>query len=770
MFINGVDNILYIEIDGEYYPIGCLTSNSFSENTDVLESTTRDNNGWKTNRLTNQSYTISLSGLMLKEAISFTNFTYYDLTTIKRNRTLVNWRINKDYYGTGYITSLSNENSIDSFVSFSGELLGDGTPVIQIDFIFDAYKTRVLAGAGSIDNEKCLKKYIDELLKEDDYDNASIIVPQSAGVSAGDVYALKPTNGDADLTFTRNIACDRIDANGDSVEVSANVPRLDYKKEYVHATDNSYYSFDGVDDYAEVIASEKYGGVIQTHILNLEHGLEDVSSSGIHAIIDKGSNGGPNSTDWVFWKSSGQYLFYYSNGLSNSIIIVNYTDGVKHIAFVIDRTDFEYYENGVLVQSEIMDYAVQVVTKPIYYATFNKSSGFSKYSLKYSRQYNIRLSEQDLLDDYNGLPIPEKYKGANNVSIGAGDLTIGETYVIASLGDTNFTLAGASSNTVGEVFECTAIAPGSGTVFKAGNTLNLSTGKTESTWYDLEHDTQGTVNGAVLNNSIDFGNNVHSVNSCPSLLLEPEFTNLFLNPKTPVTQTITTVIGTTYTVNCKGTGVITISESGGSELGGAATEVDAFTYTATHTSVDITLETGEDFDWVQMSDTGYPCNLVNSNSTKPADKANKTGLSSYIGQTDGVFFIDLGNVRNNSVTDATKWFVEIRRDANNSFGLSSGGDDENPLVRFSTVIGGVATTEYQSTTMMSNSKIAIQYDASAFKIYQNGSLLYTVNKSIGDYSEIEFMEGALGDLRMEINSFEFYDTSLTESEIITLTT
>lgn len=164
MFIKGTYSILYIDSGDGFYPVGCLTSNSFQENTDSLDSTTRDNDGWKTNRLTGQGYSISFSGLVLEDEISFTKQTYYDLKTIKRNRTLIDWKINDKNYGSGYIVDLSNEDEIDSDVTFSAELTGYGKPLIKLDVVFDAYKTRAEVDGATIENEKCLKKYIDSII------------------------------------------------------------------------------------------------------------------------------------------------------------------------------------------------------------------------------------------------------------------------------------------------------------------------------------------------------------------------------------------------------------------------------------------------------------------------------------------------------------------------------------------------------------------------------------------------------------------------------
>ena len=64
--IDGGYSILYIKWVDEFLPIGCLTSDSFSEEIEMLETTTRDNGGWKTSTPTNQNYNISFDGIFEK--------------------------------------------------------------------------------------------------------------------------------------------------------------------------------------------------------------------------------------------------------------------------------------------------------------------------------------------------------------------------------------------------------------------------------------------------------------------------------------------------------------------------------------------------------------------------------------------------------------------------------------------------------------------------------------------------------------------------------
>jgi len=134
--INGTYNILYVDFGvGGFFPIGLLTSNSFSEEIDFLDTTTQDNAGWKTQVLTNQSYNIEFSGIVINSISSFgdpTKIGYDRLQNIKRNRVLIDWKIingrnGMTETGKGQIITLSNESNIDEFISFSATLKGYGT-------------------------------------------------------------------------------------------------------------------------------------------------------------------------------------------------------------------------------------------------------------------------------------------------------------------------------------------------------------------------------------------------------------------------------------------------------------------------------------------------------------------------------------------------------------------------------------------------------------------------------------------------------------------
>lgn len=133
---NGTYKLLYIKVGTDFFPVGCLTENSFSENVEMLNSTTRENtDGWQSSIPTLQSYSISFSGVLDTEDRGGTVITYASIKTLKRSRSKIEWKIMSSEggdtdQGYGYFTSLSDSASMEEYVSFNGEIEGFGEPII----------------------------------------------------------------------------------------------------------------------------------------------------------------------------------------------------------------------------------------------------------------------------------------------------------------------------------------------------------------------------------------------------------------------------------------------------------------------------------------------------------------------------------------------------------------------------------------------------------------------------------------------------------------
>ena len=138
-FTNGEDRVLYIKLNGDWLPIGCLTGNTLSESSEMLPTTTRDNNGWATSRPVSQNYSVGFEGLQINTTVaggSFTVASYDRLKLVKRQKQLIDWKIQGTIfpvvdYGKAYVTELSEASSVGDFLSFSGTLTGYGAPLVR---------------------------------------------------------------------------------------------------------------------------------------------------------------------------------------------------------------------------------------------------------------------------------------------------------------------------------------------------------------------------------------------------------------------------------------------------------------------------------------------------------------------------------------------------------------------------------------------------------------------------------------------------------------
>lgn len=136
---NGNDRILYIKQLGYWLPIGCLTTNSLSESSQIIPTSTRDNNGWSTSRPSMQNYIIGFEGIQINTVVAggtFTVSSYDKLKMLKRNKILLDWKIQGALfptvdYGKCYITEISESSSIDELLSFSGSMTGYGIPLTK---------------------------------------------------------------------------------------------------------------------------------------------------------------------------------------------------------------------------------------------------------------------------------------------------------------------------------------------------------------------------------------------------------------------------------------------------------------------------------------------------------------------------------------------------------------------------------------------------------------------------------------------------------------
>tara|TARA_B110001450_G_C17642676_1_gene489879 strand:+ start:289 stop:1845 length:1557 start_codon:yes stop_codon:yes gene_type:complete len=102
-------------------------------------------------------------------------------------------------------------NTISNIINLAGNLL---------IALFEAFKTRVSAGGGTLDNEVGLDI--------DNFDNTASLTMLPNAYKDGVLYSVLPEDGIGDFDVVRGSSATRVDSLGNISEVSNNIPRIDY--------------------------------------------------------------------------------------------------------------------------------------------------------------------------------------------------------------------------------------------------------------------------------------------------------------------------------------------------------------------------------------------------------------------------------------------------------------------------------------------------------------------------------------------------------------
>lgn len=158
---------------------------------------------------------------------------------------------------------------------------------------------------------------------------------------------------------------------------------------------------------------------------------------------------------------------------------------------------------------------------------------------------------------------------------------------------------------------------------------------------------------------------------------------------------------------------------------------------------------------------------VASSATRIADACSKTGISSLIGQTEGTIFVDI-NLPNNAANDI---FTFADTGVNDIFLASNGG---NLIARIYSNSNALFFAQYSITASGGRFKMAISYKSGDSSFYVNGTLLSNNTGSINftnTLSTINFTNNQYAGVNNKnINQSILFKTRLTNSELATLTT
>jgi hypothetical protein len=257
--------------------------------------------------------------------------------------------------------------------------------------------------------------------------------------------------------------------------------------------------------------------------------------------------------------------------------------------------------------------------------------------------------------------------------------------------------------------------------------------------------------------------------SCPSILVEPQRTNLLLNSATVATQTIN-VTAVAHTISFYGSGTITLSGVHSATVVGTGTTRKTYTFTPTAGNLIITVSgtcTNGQLEAGANATSYIP--TTSASVTRNADVVNKTGISSLIGQTEGTIFADFH--LSNLIGEAQ--IVESGTDVNNRIRIRR---NINKIECF-VVMGGVPQAIIVSASQtIGRHKLAFNYKANDFQVFLDGvASAKDTSGTVPVQSEVSIgtrIGVAVGSdvFNSSIRLIAFYPTMLTSTQCTQLTT
>ena len=127
----GDEILLYIEVSNVFVPIGCLTSQSMEENSELIEVSSNSTNGFRNYKTNLQTFSVSFEGIVTDNVFSLN-----DIKDVKRNREIRRYKIEtldsefSDVFNA-YMSDVSEAANVGEFWTFSGSLKGNGKPILS---------------------------------------------------------------------------------------------------------------------------------------------------------------------------------------------------------------------------------------------------------------------------------------------------------------------------------------------------------------------------------------------------------------------------------------------------------------------------------------------------------------------------------------------------------------------------------------------------------------------------------------------------------------
>ena len=259
--------------------------------------------------------------------------------------------------------------------------------------------------------------------------------------------------------------------------------------------------------------------------------------------------------------------------------------------------------------------------------------------------------------------------------------------------------------------------------------------------------------------------------TCPSILVEPQRTNLVLNSETLATQSVT-VTAQSYTLSFYGAGTVALSGTHSATVVGLGTARKTYTFTPTAGSLVISV-TGT-CTKAQLEAGSYATSYiltVASAVTRNADVISKTGISSLIGQTEGTLFLDLfASAQNSDSVPGFSVLSDIGTSTNRIQIYTNNGFLGFIIYNPSALV--IASTF--NITPNTNIKVALGYSSGATFMFVNGTQVATTASSLSlsglDAFTLNRVFGSDLSAKNNYKTVAIWKTKLPNSELASLTT
>jgi len=564
-------------------------------------------------------------------------------------------------------------------------------------------------------------------------DKASLIVTPNA-VKESKLYSIVPSSGAGDMTVVRATTATRVNSAG-LIEV---VPRnlLTYSNDFPNAA----WTKQNVTLTANSIANPT-NGIVDAYRVN-------ITSTGVTGLFQEIIKGAGNYTVSVFVKKAEtQYVnlgFIYSAGIysatqfdlnSGSINIVIssvYTDANSSITNIGDGW-FKITHTANINTAEAYPLfgpsnAVWSSGEPRQTLTGNNTTGAYFFGM----QAELFSTATEYFPTTTRLNIPRiDYTNGSCPSLlvepqRTNLLTYSEQFDDASWTKTNATITANTTTSPSGISNAdTLVITSGGYILKSLVSFSVVSGEAITLSIFLK---STTANFLLFGGATPAGTDVYTIETYPNGWYRHKLTRTF---------SVTTV----GTIQC----ILGYDIIGTHFIWGA--EVEQGSYATSYIPT------------------------VASSVTRNADVISKTGISSLIGQTEGVLFLD---------------FVYTQLESNGLIPITLGTNSSNHVyfyiegnerINFDFVVGGIDVLNIQTATGFAvkgtRYKIALAYKANDFAAYINGVLIGTQNTgAITGFNDFNFgYPYASGySYPNKVNSSALWKTRLTNAELSELTT